>query len=207
MALLDPTVTITPISVQYYERTYHTTYDEGVRYVKDDNRELYIPWNQAIHGKHFNEYVFIELDIHNHSSKDIKINHCHAEVLSPANIYVGALPALKLANVLKPGNVLEGALFSLPYSIKPDDLLGLPITLESKRNYYRHLCLKIIKFPERVDDVRIKIELIEGFDAKNREYRCLVRLDKTPLGVYLNRDSKFWKVIDYDENGFIKGLR
>ena len=207
MALLDPTVTITPIEVQYYERTYTTQTDEyGNKYIKTDSPLRYA-WNPHLHGKQFNEYVFIQLDIHNHTDKDIMINHCYAEVLSPQNIYVGALPASMLVRNFSPGNTLEGVLSSLPYPIKPDNLLEWPLTLESKRNYYRQLCFKMIGFPERVDDVKIKIELIEGFGAKNREYGCLVRLDKTPKGVYLNKDSKFWKVIDYDENGIVKGLR
>lgn len=204
MSLLNPkpTVTITPLSGQYTLRTYETVFREGILEVVE-HTQLTIPWNDYLHAKRNNEFVFIKLDIYNQTDKNIEIDACMAEVLNPPSKEVEIYPVVITPFYGGKFHFLEDI---LPFPITKETIFEMPMNLSPHSNYYRYLCLRIVDFPDFVDDVIIKIDMIEGKTTRDRIYKTILRFDKKGDEIILKTDKGFWKKLRFDGEGRIRGL-
>lgn len=201
-----PTVKITPLSASYYWKTYDTVMFEGVLSVAEyPEAGLIIPWAEFLHAKKNNEYIFIKLDIDNQTDKNIEIDDCSVEVLSPIGKRVEPYPVIETQfnDAYEKFHYLERDL-RLP--ITKEKLFGMPMNLHPHSNYYVYLCIRIIDFPDVANDICLKIDMAEGKLASNRVYRTIVRFDKDGEKISLRPVKWFWQKARFDKDGNIRGL-
>lgn len=192
MALLDPTVTITPLSVQYYKKEDET----------DDSSNPLLEWM-------YGEFIFIKLDINNKTKKNIEFEDCQVEILSTYHAFVKfeVLPVNQGASATLYLGRKHPLQHDLPFPITMNNLVEMPMKLNRDENFYKYLCLKIIDWPHTLRDVCLKIEIMEGRDVQIGRYKTIFKIDMQEEFISIARCSRFWKNINYDENGIIKGLR
>jgi len=205
LALLSrkPTITINAVSAKYYRRNYRDNFDDNGKYI-DTEYDFFQPWEVTAHNKPYDEYMFLKIDVNNETRKLVELEDVKAEIHNPpdSNFGIKVWPASKTQYRLAKNHFLE---HKLPESITVQNLFELPMELTSGNNFYKYLCIQILNWPEDIAGVQLRIEMSEGKGSNIRTYLSTLIVDKEGDKLFIRPyHNKYWKPLEYDNNGNIK---